>query len=148
LTGPVSIDAINQDGNEPPHIRPSHEELTNKIIAARRILLEKGFYPAEPTNLAVDFRALDLYRPRSRWKHCTLHWTKLRRGINYRGARPPDKSYEPAVWGEDLFPFSWASKYFGRDMYVKFCLDKIDEGDFVLYIFSLHEDRPGKGRRK
>jgi hypothetical protein len=61
LTGPVSIDTINQDGNEPPHIRPSHKELTNKIIAARRILVEKGFYPAEPTKLAVDFRALDLY---------------------------------------------------------------------------------------
>ena len=109
--------------------------------------MQKGFYPAEPTNLAVDFRALDLYSTEEQMEALHAALDEIKAG-NYRGARPPDKSYEPAVWGEDLFPFSWASKYFGRDMYVKFCLDKIDEGDFVLYIFSLHEDRPGKGRRK
>lgn len=66
---------------------------------------------------------------------------------NYAGHRPPEKSYEPATTGEDLFAFRWMSDFFKNIMYFKFCLLKgIDEQqETELFVFSLHVDR---GKRK
>jgi len=55
---------------------------------------------------------------------------------DYRGQRPPNKSYEKAILGCDLFAFRWPSKIFGCQMYLKFTVKGED-----LWIVSLHRDR-------
>lgn len=57
----------------------------------------------------------------------------------YRGARPPQRSYEDLIEGSELYAFSWQSQAFGCDMYFKFTL-KND----CLWIVSLHQDRKPK----
>ena len=55
---------------------------------------------------------------------------------NYAGSRPPQKSYESKILGYELFAFSWISKYFGCETYLKFALKQE-----IFWLVSLHEDR-------
>lgn len=56
---------------------------------------------------------------------------------DYKGGRPPAKSYEEKIKDCDLFPFAWHSNKLGKRMYLKFVI-KTD----VFFYVSLHEDRP------
>ena len=55
---------------------------------------------------------------------------------DYEGRRPPEKAYEKAILGKELFPFCWDSTILKKRMYLKFVLD----GD-ILYYVSLHESK-------
>ncbi len=52
---------------------------------------------------------------------------------DYAGTRPPQKSYEKAIAGKELFAFCWDSKKIGQKMYIKFALK-----DNRYYYLSLH----------
>lgn len=41
---------------------------------------------------------------------------------DYKGTRPPQKSYEKAIAGSELFAFSWSSTKCAKQMYIKFVL--------------------------
>jgi hypothetical protein len=56
---------------------------------------------------------------------------------DYRGVKPPSRSYEEKIKGCDLFPFVWDSKRLGKRMYLKFVI----KADMFFYV-SLHKDRP------
>ena len=100
-----------------------------------------------PAKLAKDFDKLGLYSTAEHMEALCAALQEISPN-HYSGRRPPDKSYEPGVKGDDLFAFSWASKHFGKSMYVKFCLHKFDEQKWALFVFSLHEDNPEKRTRR
>lgn len=53
---------------------------------------------------------------------------------DYKGSRPPQKSYEKAIAGSELFAFSWWSPRCARQMYIKFVLK-----NERYYYVSLHQ---------
>mgnify|MGYP000949137812 FL=1 len=58
----------------------------------------------------------------------------------YRGTRPPQKSYEKTIIGRELYAFSWMSKALGCSVYFKFALK-----EKTLWIVSFHRDRKTEG---
>ena len=54
----------------------------------------------------------------------------------YAGSRPPQRSYENAIKGADLFAFEWQSRLLKAKVYCKFALR---EGN--LWLVSLHKSR-------
>jgi len=59
---------------------------------------------------------------------------------DYAGSRPPQRSYEKAIAGMDLFAFAWDSAVCGKRMYLKFVIK-----DDNYYYVSFHKE---KGVRK
>ncbi|MBW1998006.1 MAG: hypothetical protein JRJ29_08600 [Deltaproteobacteria bacterium] len=59
---------------------------------------------------------------------------------DYKGAYPPQRSYEDQILNCELLAFKWQSRFFGCPMYLKFAIKE----DF-LYLVSLHRDRPKRG---
>jgi hypothetical protein len=55
---------------------------------------------------------------------------------DYRGSRPPQKSYEKVIAGLELFAFSWWSEKLAKEMYIKFVLK-----NERYYYVSLHQSR-------
>ena len=55
---------------------------------------------------------------------------------DYRGSRPPQKSYEKAIAGLELLAFIWWSSKCAKQMYIKFVLK-----DERYYYVSLHQSR-------
>lgn len=59
----------------------------------------------------------------------------------YKGVRPPPRSYEPAIRGQEILGFRWKSAFFsGYEMYFKFCLNGAEDGRRA-FICSIHEHR-------
>jgi len=54
----------------------------------------------------------------------------------YVGGKPPQKSYEVAVEGKELWAYAWESESMGKRMYIKFCLVK----DHYFYM-GCHESK-------
>ena len=59
----------------------------------------------------------------------------------YAGMRPPQRSYEPEIRGQELWAYSWESERCGKPMYLKFALK---QGRY-LYV-DCHEDSPESAR--
>lgn len=58
---------------------------------------------------------------------------------DYKGSRPPQKSYEKAIDGLELMAFSWWSPKYVKQMYIKFVLK-----NERYYYVSLHQSRSSK----
>ncbi len=86
---------------------------------------------ADIGKLLPEFHDLDRGRWRSRRKHSRLLLAKP--GRRTTPALPPQRSYERACKGAELFAFVWESARFGRRMYLKICFMKE-----TLYIVSFH----------
>ncbi|MGD9161055.1 MAG: hypothetical protein PVG39_21740 [Desulfobacteraceae bacterium] len=118
--------------------RPSFKELFNKIKYALELTSNGNFRFIDPVTLASD--AIELgYQV----KDIQTIFASVLNEINpgdYAGQRPPQRSYKVEIVDSELFAFSWKSKLFGCEAYVKFCF-KND----CLYLVSLHCDRKGKG---
>jgi hypothetical protein len=123
--------------------RPSTKELWKKINQAREVFTARGFRPVDPSKLAANFTTLNLFSSQEQ-SDALLAALQEITPQNYSGARPPDKSYEVEVRGDDLFAFAWTSNYFGRRMYFKFCLHADGEGNHSLCVASLHKENIGK----
>jgi len=122
--------------------RPSHKELTRKLREASALLASSGFLATDIIKLGNDFQALKCYTSEEQRDALGAAFSEVT-AKNYRGQSPPDKSFEEATRGSDMFTFVWTSAYFKQKMYLKFCLQESDEYEETdLYIFSLHIDSP------
>ena len=128
--------------------RPAHKEILGKISKARALLTETGYLAADPRKLASNFYELELFTEQEQLDALRAAAAEIRPEY-YVGGRPPARSYERATTGADLFAFGWMSEHFERRMYFKFCLLACESGRPPdLYVFSLHEDRSTRTRRK
>jgi len=87
----------------------------------------------------MDFDALDLFLPEEQMAALNAVISELK-PEDYVGGRPPERSYEPATPGAELFVFAWRSRYFGRSMYFKFSICGSGTGQ-RLFVYSLHPPR-------
>ena len=127
--------------------RPSHKELTKKLRDAQAILTRSGFLAADARKLGNDFQALKCYTPEEQGDALGAAFSEVT-ARDYRGRRPPETSFEKTTHGREMLTFIWSSEYFGQEMYLKFCLHEPDQHEeTVLYVFSLHVDRPRVPRR-
>jgi len=117
--------------------RPSDHEIFGKLKLAANAAEGNNVFLVEPLAIVADLSDLNILVedlmgliPR------IVHEIGPR---NYIGTRPPQKSYEDAIKGCELYAFRWKSKILGCAAYFKFALK-----DNVLWISSLHVHRPKK----
>jgi hypothetical protein len=126
--------------------RPSHKELHGKLRDALALVRGGQWRPADVQKLQADWDALeDEFGVETTLREDQLSiLTSVMEEIkpeHYKGHRPPEKSYEPATKGLDMFAFRWDSTLFGHaEMYFKFSVSGTDKGRRV-WIFSLHPNR-------
>ncbi|HEY4255461.1 MAG TPA: hypothetical protein VGM34_03850 [Chlamydiales bacterium] len=115
--------------------RPSDRELSQRLQEAKESLKNRpGVFANFPK--AVD----ELYRLEI--GNANEVWALIQGLLeeisldDYRGSRPPQKSYEKTISGLELFAFSWWSAKLGKQMYIKFTLK-----NKRYYYVSLHESR-------
>ena len=118
--------------------RPSHAELQGKILKARAKIAARDWLTADYRKLLPEFQALDAWTEEEQGKALEAATNEVV-PEHYVGQRPPQRSYEDACKGAELFAFAWDSKHFGQRMYLKFCFVKE-----TFYIVSFHEDKPRK----
>jgi len=119
--------------------RPTHAELQGKILKARRKIAEGDWLAAEVRKLLPELELLDLWTAEEQTKALEIAVNEIR-PEDYVGQRPPQRSYEEACKGAELFAFAWESRHMAKRLYLKFCLVKD-----TLYVVSFHED---KGRKE
>jgi len=126
--------------------RPSQRELYKKLAEASSLIRAGKWFPANYDKLKPNFD--DLERTFRIETTLVEDQTKVLvtaleeiRTEHYAGSRPPQKSYEPAAKGKDMFAFRWQSDFFTKtEMYLKFCLVGDDRNRQVC-IFSIHEHK-------
>ena len=115
--------------------RPSDRELFKRINEAKEFLKNRHGLFANAPKAVGELSELDIMDTNDVWP--------LIRGLleeispkDYRGTRPPQKSYEKAVAGLELLAFSWWSFKCAKQMYIKFVL----KNERYHYV-SLHQSR-------
>lgn len=121
--------------------RPSHRELTKKIADAKTALSNQEGLFADPSKAVSELMALNIGDTEEVWPLIQELLEEIDPSY-YTGGRPPQKSYEKAIEGKELFAFSWDSKKLSSRMYLKFALK-----DKRFCYVSLHEDRPPSGKK-
>lgn len=115
--------------------RPSDRELSKRLNEAKEFLkIQDGLF-ANPSKAVGELNDLNIGNAHDVW----LLIRELLEEISpkdYRGSRPPQKSYEKAVVGFELFAFSWRSHKCAKQMYIKFVLKNKQ-----YYYISLHQSR-------
>ena len=97
--------------------RPSTHELIKRLTEAKEFLREEKGTFANPAKAVGELNELEI-------GDSSEIWTLIRelleeiRPENYDGYKPPQKSYEKAIAGEELWAFSWESQKLGKKMYV------------------------------
>lgn len=115
--------------------RPSDQELSKRLNEAKEFLRNRQGLFANPSKAVGELNDLDIGDTNDVW----LLIKELLEEIspkNYKGSRPPQKSYEKAIAGSELFAFSWWSPKYAQQMYIKFVLK-----NERYYYVSLHESR-------
>lgn len=115
--------------------RPSDRELNKRINEAKESLKNRNGLFANPSKAVGELNDLDIGDANDIW----LLIRELLEEISpkdYRGTRPPQKSYEKAILGLELMAFSWWSPRFAKQMYIKFVLK-----NERYYYVSLHQSR-------
>jgi hypothetical protein len=113
--------------------RPSDRELIKRLNEAKKFLKNRHGVFANPSKAVGELNDLDIGDANDVW----LLIRELLEEISpkdYRGSRPPQKSYEKAVAGLELLAFSWWSSKCAKQMYIKFVLK-----DERYYYVSLHQ---------
>lgn len=115
--------------------RPSDRELIKRLNEAKEFLKNRHGIFANPSKAVGELNDLDIGDANDVW----LLIRDLLEEISpkdYRGSRPPQKSYEKAIAGIELLAFSWWSPTCAKQMYIKFVLK-----DERYYYISLHQSR-------
>ena len=115
--------------------RPTHKELTGKIRLAKKAVLDNNKIAIlDPESAAAD--ALEL-------GYLIKNISKVLADIldeitpfDYAGQSPPQRSYETAILGSELFAFRWQSTLLGCETYFKFTIQ-----DDIIWLVSLHRNR-------
>ena len=130
--------------------RPSPRELSRKLQSAKELVALGRWSPAHPAKLQVNFDELEglgieVALPEEQAAIFEAVLREIRPG-DYVGQRPPEKSYEPGAWEQELFPFRWQSTCCGNcAMYFKFSIARAGENEKWLFVFSLHPSRVALG---
>lgn len=88
--------------------RPSDRELDKRLNEAKKFLKNRDGAFANPSKVVGELNDLDI-------GDANDIWPLIRELIeeitpkDYRGSRPPQKSYEKAIIGLELLAFSWWS---------------------------------------
>ena len=112
--------------------RPSHAEVLGKITRARGKVAAKNWLAADIGKLLPEFHDLDCWTLEEQTEALAAALGEVG-PEHYAGSRPPQRSYERACKGAELFAFVWESAHLGRRMYLKICFVKE-----TLYIVSFH----------
>lgn len=97
--------------------RPSDRELFNRINEAKESLKNRKGLFANLSKAAGELNDLDIGNADDIWQLIKELLEEIS-PKNYRGTRPPQKSYEKAIVGVELLAFSWWSpKFTNRDVY-------------------------------
>jgi hypothetical protein len=115
--------------------RPSDRELIKRLNEAKECLRNRHGVFANPSKAVGELNDLDIGDANDVW----LLIRELLEEISpkdYRGWRPPQKSYEKTIAGLELLAFSWWSSKCAKQMYIKFVLK-----DERYYYVSLHQSR-------
>ena len=115
--------------------RPSDRELNKRLNEAKESLKNRHGVFANTSKAVGELNDLDIGDTNDVWQLIR----ELLEEINskdYRGSRPPQKSYEKVIAGLELLAFSWWSSKCAKQMYIKFVLK-----DERYYYVSLHQSR-------
>ncbi|WP_068468932.1 hypothetical protein [Candidatus Protochlamydia phocaeensis] len=115
--------------------RPSDRELIKRLSEAKEFLKNRHGLFANPSKAMGELNDLYIGDANDVW----LLIRELLDEISpkdYKGSRPPQKSYEKAIEGLELLAFSWWSLKCAKQMYIKFVLK-----DERYYYVSLHPSR-------
>ncbi|MBA3721105.1 MAG: hypothetical protein H0W88_01720 [Parachlamydiaceae bacterium] len=117
------------------HNRPSDRELQKRISEAKDSLTIKQGVFANPAKAMNELNELNIDDSNDIWGLIRELLNEISPGF-YKGSSPPQKSYEKAINGSELFAFCWLSEKLGKEMYMKFALKN---GRY--YYVSLHPHR-------
>ncbi len=115
--------------------RPSGRELTKRLDEAKEFLKNGYGVFATPSKVVGELNDLDIGDTNDVWQLIRELLEEIS-PKDYNGSRPPQKSYEKAIAGSELFAFSWWSTQCAKQMYIKFVLK-----NERYYYVSLHQSR-------
>ena len=115
--------------------RPSDRELIKRLNEAKEFLKNRYGLFANPSKAVGELTDLDIDDANDVWQLIRELLDEIS-PKDYRGTRPPQKSYEKAIEGLELLAFSWWSPNFDKPMYIKFVLK-----NERYYYVSLHQSR-------
>lgn len=115
--------------------RPSDKELSKRINEAKEYLKNRDGVFAIPSKAVGELNALDIGDSNDVWPLIRELLEEIS-PKDYKGSRPPQKSYEKAIAGLELLAFSWWSQKCSKQMYIKFVLK-----NERYYYVSLHQSR-------
>lgn len=120
--------------------RPSDRELNRRINEAKKYLNNRCGLFANPSKAMGELNDLDIGDTNDVWQLIRELLEELTPN-DYKGSRPPQKSYEKAIAGLELLAFCWWSPKCAKQMYIKFVLK-----DERYYYVSLHQSRSTEQR--
>ena len=115
--------------------RPSDRELDKRLNEAKAFLKDRHGVFANPPKAVGELNDLDIGDTNDIWPLIRELLEEIT-PKDYRGSRPPQKSYEKAIVGLELLAFSWWSAKCAKQMYIKFVLK-----NERYYYVSLHQSR-------
>ncbi len=116
-------------------MRPSDRELIKRLNEAKEYLKNRYGLFANQSKAAGELNDLDIGDTNDVWQLIRELLEEIS-PKDYRGTRPPQKSYEKAIAGLELLAFSWWSFKCAKQMYIKFVLK-----NERYYYVSLHQSR-------
>lgn len=115
--------------------RPSDRELVKRLNEAKEFLKSRHGVFANPSKAVGELNDLEIGDTNDVWQLIRELLEEIS-PKDYRGTRPPQRSYEKAIAGLELLAFSWWSSKCAKQMYIKFVLK-----NERYYYVSLHESR-------
>lgn len=115
--------------------RPSDRELAKRLNEAKEFLKDRHGLFANPSKAVDELSHLDVGDTNDVWQLIRELLEEIS-PKDYKGTKPPQKSYEKAILGFELLAFSWWSPKFAKQMYIKFVLK-----NERYYYVSLHQSR-------
>lgn len=118
--------------------RPSDRELIKRISEAKKFLKDRQGLFANLSKAVGELNNLNIGDANEIWSLIRELLQEIS-PKDYRGVRPPQKSYEKVIEGHELLAFSWWSSKLAKEMYIKFVLK-----NERYYYVSLHPSRSSK----
>jgi len=101
-----------------PERRPSDRELFNRLKEAKESLKQRNGLFANLSKTVGELNSLNMGDSNNVWPLIKELLEEIS-PKDYRGTRPPQKSYEKSIAGYELLAFSWWSFKFEKQMYTQ-----------------------------
>ena len=99
--------------------RPSDRELIKRLSEAKEFLKNRYGVFANPSKAVGELNDLDIGDTNEVWQLIRELLEEIT-SKDYKGSRPPQRSYEKVIVGLELLAFSWWSSKCAKQMYIKF----------------------------